>query len=99
MQPKGGDHIVSTKRKKKRGASEPAKKRKPKPAAESRGQEAEKASAPSAIVEPRKRRPKASIYTPALGRAICKMLASGMSLNEVCKRQRMPYEQTRAGVG
>ena len=46
---------------------------------------------------PKKRRPKASVYTPALGKAICKMLASGMSLNQVCKRRRMPYEQTVRG--
>ena len=39
-------------------------------------------------------RGRATKYTPALGRAICKMLASGMTLNAVCRRPKMPHERT-----
>lgn len=35
-----------------------------------------------------------SKYTPAIGRAICKMLAGGMTLNQICKRRVMPSERT-----
>ena len=33
-------------------------------------------------------------YTPALGRAICKMLASGMTLSSISKRPAMPVRST-----
>ena len=45
----------------------------------------------TAVVKRARGRP--SVYTPAKGRAICKMLASGMTLNEVCKRPSMPHER------
>ncbi len=32
-------------------------------------------------------------YTEPLGRAICKMLAAGMTLNQICKRPNMPDER------
>ena len=34
-----------------------------------------------------------SRYTEPLGRAICKMLAGGMTLNQVCSRPGMPHER------
>jgi len=40
-----------------------------------------------------KHRAKRVTYTPALGKAICKLLASGMTLNAVCKRPGMPHER------
>ena len=42
---------------------------------------------------PPKRKGRRVTYTPAIGRAICKMLASGMTLNAVCKRKNMPHER------
>lgn len=43
--------------------------------------------------KPRKRgRP--SKYTPALGRAICRMLVMGLTVREIGRRERMPREST-----
>lgn len=36
-------------------------------------------------------------YTPALGKAICKMLGRGMTLTSLCKRPMMPREDTVLG--
>lgn len=49
-----------------------------------------------AKVEPEKPKKKGrpSKYNPAIGRAISKMLATGMTLNAVCKRPKMPHERT-----
>lgn len=44
-----------------------------------------------AKIKRRKRRHK---FTAPLGKALCKMLASGMTLNEVCRRPLMPPEST-----
>lgn len=46
-----------------------------------------------AAVKPKPRtRGRPSRYTPAMGKAICKMLSSGMTLLEVCRRPAMPRE-------
>lgn len=45
------------------------------------------------IIPPKKRRRgRPTQYTPALGKAICKMLSSGMTLIDVCRRDAMPHE-------
>lgn len=44
------------------------------------------------IIPPKRKRGRPSRYTPALGKAICKMLASGMTLIDVCRRDAMPHE-------
>jgi hypothetical protein len=67
---------VSTKRKKKPGVSEPTTRKRRKATSESRGQAAETVVAST---PPRKPSGKPSAYTPALGRAIAKMLSMGMS--------------------
>jgi hypothetical protein len=48
----------------------------------------------SAKAKVAKRRGRHSHYTPELGRAICKMLAAGMTLQAVCRRPSMPHERT-----
>ena len=49
----------------------------------------------SAVRAPKKRAWRSG-YTPAVGKAICKMLASGMTLNQICKRPWMPPQSTVA---
>lgn len=44
-----------------------------------------------------KRRKKRTLYTPALARAICKMLSRGHTLTSICKRPLMPREDVVLG--
>lgn len=41
-----------------------------------------------------KHKPKRVVYSDAIGRAICKLLASGHTLNSICKRPGMPHERS-----
>lgn len=48
---------------------------------------------PPVFHKKRLKRGRPTKYTPALGRAIRKMLASGMTVQAVCRRPRMPHER------
>lgn len=56
-----------------------------------------KAAEIKAAAKTKRARGRPSRYTPALGKAICKMLSSGMTLIEVCRRPAMPRESVVRG--
>lgn len=44
---------------------------------------------------PKQRKRRKSGYTPAIGRAICKLLAEGLTLNQVCERLQLASRTVR----
>jgi hypothetical protein len=86
---KRSDHVVTTKRKKKRGASEPAKKRTPKAKAD-KAETLSAGSDPGTIGLPERR----STYTPQLGQQICMRVAMGETLHGISLDPTMPPNST-----
>src|SRR5262245_40509688 len=70
---------------------------KPKPARSRKGRNASPTEAPTALPPAARKRGRPTRYTPALGKAICKMLAGGVSLNQICRRPRMPAKSRDLG--